>query len=166
MASPDHPELVFIERHEKADTYTHCGILRFSIAQWDATDGPKSWAATRSSTGIEASFDSLVVDAQYNTDGDQPFCPYGFSVEYQQPFGVALGRARVMVNTLSSVERSITRLQNQFGPPPDFATYVIWAGRALGVTHIARRKDGRYWFQVPLTSAAHLVSDALAAERS
>lgn len=80
-------------------------------------------------------FDSLVVSAQRDAMESEHFLPwYGFGVEFDKFGGVKLKRAESMVKVLRKIERKLDKLQEDFGYPADFSTYLIRVANALGMT--------------------------------
>lgn len=65
-------------------------------------------------------------------------------MEYRDVYSVDLDRARKMAATLATIERRLERLNNRFGPPESFASYVIRLAQVIGVRVFACQRDPRH----------------------
>lgn len=86
----------------------------------------------------ESPFCDLQFNAQWDaSDPEKPV--YGWDIEYRQPYGVSLPRARKMYKTLRTIERA----REKFPVTPlTFGQYVSLISKALGIKYIVRETEG------------------------
>jgi len=87
--------------------------------------------------------DGLMVNSQ-GCSRDTTRHLYGFEIEYRDVFSVDARTAERMHKTLSTIERKMSKLADQWGRPATFGQYLLRVAAALGATRIVLpRKDAR-----------------------
>lgn len=56
---------------------------------------------------------------------------YGWQVEYRDVFSCDRRKAEQMYTTLATIERRLTRQENQYGPPASFGAYLLRVAAAI-----------------------------------
>jgi hypothetical protein len=86
----------------------------------------------------------LIITAQ--VDRVSAESPYGWRTEYRTPYAVDLETAKLMVGALTKVERGLTKIRAELGPPETFTAYVARVAKTLGIKRFGRTaKRGRGW---------------------
>lgn len=87
-----------------------------------------------------------------NLTPDEPHA-CGFSARYRDVARVDLDHAQAMARVLGRIQRGMTRLRSEIGPPEGFHTYLLHIGSILGIRHYLirlaeRDPDGKRYRRV------------------
>ncbi len=64
--------------------------------------------------------------------------------EYVEQYSISSERAEQMVKVFKRIERGIEKLRQEWGEPQDFAQYVLFYGKALGISRMAWESEHGY----------------------
>lgn len=77
----------------------------------------------------------LMVNSQ-GDNGSSERHLYGWEVEYRDLFSIDLRKAQQMAKTLATIEKRIDALNEKYGRPGTFGTYLLRVADAIGATRI------------------------------
>jgi hypothetical protein len=95
---------------------------------------------SRTQNGLR--LDGLSAHSQGNCS-DETRQLYGWEVSYRDVYKVGLSDAKGMYQTLTTVEKRMAAISEQFGRPLSYGQYLLHFARAIGATRFVFRQDNR-----------------------
>lgn len=135
---------------EKADGYYHVraypvfiGLRPSEMASIDAgrtIDREINSDTIRNISGFYADetpnglyLENLHVNSQGNNDAD-PRHLYGWDIDYRNVYSIDARKARLMAETLATIEKRMAKIEDKYGRPATFGAYLLRVADAIGAT--------------------------------